>query len=65
MLKLKICSKLMPINLLKTNTYVVSLNLADNSIGPEGAGYMAEMLKENCYISELVSMKYLLITEFI
>lgn len=38
---------------LVTNTYVISLNLADNSLRPEGVGYIADMLKENCYISSL------------
>lgn len=39
---------------LKANTSVIKLNLADNWIGAEGAGYVAEMLRENCYISDLV-----------
>ncbi|XP_028396868.1 leucine-rich repeat-containing protein 74A-like [Dendronephthya gigantea] len=38
---------------LVTNTCVLSLNLADNSLGPEGVGFIADMLKENCYISSL------------
>ena len=38
----------------QTNTSVIKLNLADNWIGAEGAGYIAEMLRENCYISDLV-----------
>ena len=39
---------------MKANTSVIKLNLADNWIGAEGAGYVAEMLRENCYISDLV-----------
>lgn len=39
---------------LKANTSVIKLNLADNWIGAEGVGYVAEMLRENCYISDLV-----------
>ena len=39
---------------LQTNTAVIKLNLADNWISAEGAGYIAEMLRENCYISDLV-----------
>lgn len=38
---------------LVTNTSVIKLNLADNWIGSEGAGYIAEMLRENCYIADL------------
>ena len=40
--------------ILQTNTAVIKLNLADNWISAEGAGYIAEMLRENCYISDLV-----------
>ena len=39
---------------LQTNTSITKLNLRDNWIGAEGAGYVAEMLSENCYISDLV-----------
>ena len=44
---------------LQTNTAVIKLNLADNWISAEGAGYIAEMLRENCYISELVMIHYI------
>jgi hypothetical protein len=36
----------------------MKLNLRDNWMGPEGAGYVAEMLRENCYVSDLVSEIY-------
>ena len=34
---------------------MLHLNLADNALGPIGTGYICEMLKENCYITDLVS----------
>jgi len=43
--------------ILQTNTAVIKLNLADNWISAEGAGYIAEMLRENCYISDLVMIQ--------
>ncbi|XP_017945538.1 leucine-rich repeat-containing protein 74B isoform X2 [Xenopus tropicalis] len=36
---------------LVTNTRIVTLDLSDNWLGGEGAAAIAEMLKENCYIS--------------
>ncbi|XP_043385510.1 leucine-rich repeat-containing protein 74B isoform X7 [Chelonia mydas] len=36
---------------LMTNTSIVKLNLSDNWLDGEGAAAVAEMLKENCYIS--------------
>ncbi|EDO31478.1 predicted protein, partial [Nematostella vectensis] len=39
---------------LVSNTSVVKLNLSDNWMGPEGASYVAEMLRENCYITDLL-----------
>ena len=40
---------------IQTNTTVLTLDLEDNWIEGTGAAYIADMLKENCYISELVS----------
>lgn len=40
---------------LQSNTSVIKLNLSDNWMGSEGAGYISEMLRENCYITDLVS----------
>ena len=34
---------------------MVTLDLHDNNIGDDGTRYIAEMVKENCYISSLVS----------
>lgn len=34
---------------------MVTLDLHDNNIGDDGARYIAEVVKENCYISSLVS----------
>ena len=41
--------------LLQSNTTITNLNLADNGIGPEGAIAIADMLKDNCYITKLVN----------
>ena len=35
---------------------MLNLNLSDNSLGPEGVNYICNMLKENCYITDLVSI---------
>ena len=40
---------------LQSNTTITNLNLADNGIGSEGAIAMADMLKDNCYITKLVN----------
>ena len=39
----------------QNNTFIEKLNLHGNSVEGEGAGYIAKSLKENLYISELVS----------
>ena len=38
------------------NTTLLSLNLHDNYLEGEGGAAIAAMLKENCYITELVGM---------
>ncbi|KAK3736311.1 hypothetical protein QZH41_020784, partial [Actinostola sp. cb2023] len=40
---------------LVSNTSVIKLNLSDNWLGADGSSFIAEMLRENCYISDLVS----------
>eukprot|EP00058_Branchiostoma_floridae_P028091 XP_002613582.1 hypothetical protein BRAFLDRAFT_119795 [Branchiostoma floridae] len=39
-----------------TNTYITQLSLEDNWLCEEGGKHIADMLKENCYISELVQL---------
>lgn len=39
------------------NIVVIKFNLVDNWISVEGVGYIVEMLRENCYIFDLV-IKY-------
>ena len=39
----------------QSNTSVVNLNLQDNWLGTDGGSHICEMLKENCYITHLVS----------
>ena len=41
---------------LQTSTVTVKINLRENYIGSEGARAVAEMLKENCYITDLVCL---------
>ena len=43
------------ISYMQLNTSVVSLNLHDNALEGEGGVAIADMLMENCYITELVS----------
>lgn len=38
----------------KNNTFITNLDLEDNWLEGEGGEYVARMLKENCYITELV-----------
>jgi len=38
---------------LVTNTFVLNLNLSDNGLGQEGVHHICNMLKENCYITDL------------
>ncbi len=40
---------------LQSNTNVTYLDLSDNGLGTEGAIAIATMMKENCYITQLVS----------
>ena len=37
------------------NSIVQTLDLADNDMGPKGAEYIADMLKENNFVVNLVS----------
>jgi Ran GTPase-activating protein (RanGAP) involved in mRNA processing and transport len=37
------------------NTTMVKLDLEDNGIEADGTKYLAKMLQENCYLTELVS----------
>jgi hypothetical protein len=39
---------------LVSNTNVLQLNLSDNGLESDGGLAVASMLKENCYISQLV-----------
>lgn len=39
----------------QSNTTIVTLDLHDNNMGDDGMRYIAEMIKENCYIVSLVS----------
>jgi hypothetical protein len=39
---------------LMTNSTVARLDLSDNWLGVQGAEHIAKMLKENCFISEIV-----------
>ena len=41
----------------KNNTTVINLDLQDNWLEGDGGESIARMLKENCYITELVSYK--------
>ena len=38
----------------QNNSVVTKLDLSDNWLGPQGAEYLAKMLKENCFITDLV-----------
>jgi len=38
----------------QSNTKILTLDLSDNWLNPQGGIAIAEMLTENCYISELV-----------
>ena len=49
------CNNSSSIQPLQSNTTITNLNLADNGIGSEGAIAMADMLKDNCYITKLVN----------
>lgn len=40
---------------LQSNTSILSLDLSDNWLGYHGGLAVCDMLKENCFISELVS----------
>ena len=40
----------------QSNTAVLKLDLSDNWLGSEGGYSVCEMLKENCFITELVSL---------
>lgn len=40
----------------QSNTHVLKLNLTDNWLGIEGGQHLCEMLKENCYIYDLVGV---------
>lgn len=44
-------------NVFQSNTKILKLDLSDNWINPEGGVFIANMLKENCYITELVRFK--------
>ena len=39
----------------QSNTKVLTLNLQDNWLGTEGGLAVCEMLKDNCFITDLVS----------
>jgi hypothetical protein len=41
---------------LQLNTAITSLDLHDNALEADGGIYIADMLKENCFLNELVSM---------
>lgn len=41
----------------QTNTSIVKLDLEDNWLQCDGAKYIADMLKENCYIYDLVNFR--------
>ena len=41
--------------LMQSNTSILELNLMDNWLDEEAGSYICEMLKENCYITHLVS----------
>jgi len=38
----------------QSNTTVLKLDVCDNWLGPQGGNAVCEMLKENCFITELV-----------
>ena len=40
---------------MQSNTTVTDLDLEDNSLDVKGTIFMCDMLKENCYITDLVS----------
>jgi hypothetical protein len=40
---------------LMTNSAVTRLDLSDNWLGVQGAEHISKMLKENCFISEIVN----------
>ena len=42
----------------QTNRKVESLTLEDDAIGPEGAVHIADMLKENDTLTQIVSTPY-------
>jgi Ran GTPase-activating protein (RanGAP) involved in mRNA processing and transport len=42
---------------LTTNTRVVKLDISDNWLGSMGAEHICKMMKDNCYITELVSAR--------
>lgn len=41
--------------IIQSNTIVTHLDLSDNGLATEGAIAIATMMKENCYITHLVS----------
>ena len=43
----------------KNNSIVTKLDLSDNWLGPQGAEYISRMLKENCFICDLVNSNLL------
>ena len=44
--------------ILKGNSIVQTLDLSDNDMGPQGAEYIADMLKENYFVVNLVSLEF-------
>ena len=41
----------------QNNTHVINLEIQDNWLEGQGGEYIAEMLKENCFIASLVGIR--------
>lgn len=45
---------------MQSNAKILSLDLTDNALGVEGAEVLCQMLRENCFITHLVSTQQLI-----